>query len=93
MPEIRAAAEAARALAYSIFMERREIKAVVVDRYGELPSARNPEALSLWVAAVLPTENRQEKHGLLVSRDTLARLAFCLGKLQALQAGLGSGAL
>lgn len=55
MPAVRAASEAARSLAFALFMERREIKQVVVDRYGEMPSARSPEALSLWIAAVIPT--------------------------------------
>jgi hypothetical protein len=91
MPELRAASEEARALASALFMERREIKAVVVDRYGTLPSARSPEALSLWIAAVLPTENRHEKHGLLVSRDTLHRIQACTARLLALRAGLMGG--
>ena len=29
---------------------------MVVDRYGDMPSVNNPEAFSLWVAAVLPNE-------------------------------------
>lgn len=91
MPELRAAAEAAHALAHSMFLERREIKAVVVDRYGELPSARSPEALSLWIAAVLPAETRHEKHALLVARDTLQRLLHCTAKLRALRAGVMGG--
>lgn len=91
MPELRAASEEARALASALFMERREIKAVVVDRYGELPGARSPEALSLWIAAVLPSENRHEKHAMLVSRDTLQRLRTCTARLQALAQGLRGG--
>ena len=87
---MRAAAETARALAKQVFMERREVKATVVARYGPLPSAQAAEALSLWVAAVLPSKCRREKHDLLAGRDTLERLRFCIGKLQALEARLGA---
>ncbi|TFJ88153.1 hypothetical protein NSK_000507 [Nannochloropsis salina CCMP1776] len=87
---LRQASEKAREMAHAIFLERRDIKAVVVDRYGEMPGPQTPEALSLWIAAVLPTENRQIKHDLLVSTDTSHRLEVCMSKLQALRgAGMG----
>ena len=83
----------AREIAHTLFYERRDIKAVVVDRYGDMPGPHTPEALSLWIAAVLPTESRQEKHALLVCTDTLYRLNTCLAKLQALRgAAMGTAA-
>ena len=81
------ASETAWEVAHTLFMARRDIKAVVVDRYGEMPGARSPEALSLWIAAVLPVESRQDKHALLVGTDTTQRLNTCLGKLQSLRTG------
>jgi Lon protease-like protein len=90
---LRQASAKAREVAHTLFYERRDIKAVVVDRYGDMPGPHTPEALSLWIAAVLPTENRQEKHALLVCTDTLYRLNTCLAKLQALRgAGMGTAA-
>jgi hypothetical protein len=65
------------------------IQVAVVDRYGEMPAAaKGPEALSLWISAVLPMESREAKHRMLALTNTLERLTYCNARLQELAASV-----
>lgn len=87
--ELEEAAAFARDKATALFLGSHDIRVAVVDRYGEMPAAaKGPEALSLWISAVLPMESREAKHRMLALTNTLERLTYCNARLQELAASV-----